>query len=102
MQSHLKDSIDRYQSLPSFRARLQAANPESITTGRRARPYGDNCKANEMALSDAQKRARKSPWNKCAVKGPKAAHGSNQVLLQSRNPCRIERTGTNAQSMICP
>jgi hypothetical protein len=55
-----------------------------------------------MALTDAQKRARKSPWNKCAVKGPKAAHDSNQVLLQSRNPCRIERTGTNAQSMICP
>ena len=42
-QSHLKDSIDRYQSLPSFRTRLQAANPESITRRRRARPYGDNC-----------------------------------------------------------
>ncbi len=58
--------------------------------------------ANEMALTEAQKRAQQSPWNKRGVKGPKAEHGSNQVLLQSRNPCRIERTGTNAQSMICP
>jgi hypothetical protein len=42
-------------------------------------------KANEMALTEAQKRAQQSPWNKRGVKGPKAEHGSNQVLLQSRN-----------------
>jgi hypothetical protein len=38
-----------------------------------------------MALTEAQKRAQQSPWNKRGVKGPKAEHGSNQVLLQSRN-----------------
>jgi hypothetical protein len=30
-------------------------------------------RANEMALTEAQKRAQQSPWNKRGVKGPKAS-----------------------------
>ena len=84
----IKFLIDRYQSLPSFQAAL-SREPEIHNHRTSSQAIWQRSKANEMALTDAQKRARKSfHVNKCGVKGPKAAHGSNRVLLG--------KTGTHA------
>jgi hypothetical protein len=59
-------------------------------------------KANEMALTEAQKRARK-----LLVEQARRGRPESEAWLQSnaalkQKPCWIKRTGTDAQSMICP